>query len=54
MPLIMIAGNLQQKRAEMREEAAFKLSIKQDIEIEWLTYRLDKIQKWLDTHKEIA
>jgi uncharacterized membrane protein len=54
MPLIMIAGNLQQKRAEMREEAEFRLSIKQDIEIEWLTYRLDKIQKWLDSHKEIT
>jgi hypothetical protein len=54
MPLIMIAGNLQQKRAEMREEAAFKLSIKQDIEIEWLTYRLDKIQKWLDMYREIT
>jgi hypothetical protein len=54
MPLIMIASNLQQKRAEMREEAAFKLSVKQGIEIEWLNYKLDKIQKRLNAHGETA
>jgi len=48
LPLIMIAGNLQQKRAELREESSYKISVKQDIQIEWLNYKIDQLKKQMD------
>ena len=44
LPLIMIAGNLQQRRAELREESSYKISVKQDIQIEWLNYKIDRLK----------
>jgi hypothetical protein len=47
LPIILVAGNLQQKRAELREESAYKIQIKQDIQIEWLNYKIDWLKKQL-------
>jgi hypothetical protein len=45
LPLIMIASNLQQRRAEMREESNYKLSVKNDIQMDWLNFKIDRLQK---------
>jgi uncharacterized membrane protein len=44
LPLILVAGNLQQRRAELREESSYRITIKQDIQIEWLSWKLDKLK----------
>lgn len=49
LPIILVAGNLQQKRAELREQSAYKIQLKQDIQIEWLRYKLDKLKEQLNT-----
>ena len=49
LPLIMVSGNLQQRRAELREESAYKITIKQDIQIEYLTYKLEQLRLLITT-----
>jgi hypothetical protein len=51
LPLILVASNLQQKRAELREDSAYRIQIKQDIQIEWLNYKLDGLKKQISELK---
>jgi hypothetical protein len=51
LPLILVASNLQQRRAELREESAYKIQIKQDIQIEWINYKLDRLKKQISEIK---